>query len=852
MLPRHKEKRKEKSGAETKKAEELFRSYEPAHRTLLRSKSQDFSLESLDLTSTVLSKNPEFHSAWNYRRDILLHLRDRSDFVNFLEKDLDLTVAAIKINPKVYATWDFRRWLLGLLVPLVPEPRVLWEKELKLCALFNEKDNRNFHCWNHRRWAAALAQRADADEFGYTTAMIAKDPDNYSSLHNRFALLSRLCSGLDPLAREIAISQELAWFRNLVHVAYKSESLWRYLLLLLHIERKRPFAAPSLPPVTSTLSHPPPSPTTAIITGNIHNHLPPGHIHHDSSGHIRHQLHPGNIHHPTVTQGISTMTTLVSVINFTTVTSTVTQEMSTMTPLVTSPIQLHPGTIHLGIFTMTTLVTSTIQLHPGTIHDQLHHGPLSVLSRLPGRDPRGDLTELRRIDPKRTALYRALEARAAVPASAPLPTPRSHPRPHLSPTGNPTQSLATPACLTDEPLLARILGHLSTTGNPVLATVLALVCRQWAGVVSQVWTCLDLTRACSNPGSVEFLLGAMLPALTRLVVPLAPDMASGDALLGCVARCCPLLEDLTIVGDAGWRHGCLGTERSPVPCARETMAEVLAGCPALQRVRFVSMHCGQAGGGLAPVEWFGVFDGVGCAAMKELEFVDCRGFVGDEALVLLRQQLPTVLLSATTTPATTTTTPPLIVRLCDPADSTASLADQLERLRASRPAALSIVGPATPATTAEPSCPSLPSIPLPTVHGLTLSGLGPCPPRFYMALSTAFPALEQLTLLQMSGLGDAHLATISLAFPALRTLVLHLPPDATPSTPTTAPACPGGWPGRAGTPDEVTAGGLSVLALHPTLEEAVLVGGRSGGLAGAVQTVPFQLSLRLCAGGDAE
>jgi len=109
---------------------------------------------------------------------------------------------------QVYAVWEYRRWLLGLLVSsdaqLAP---TLWQQEIQLCTLYNEKDNRNcpfntrmsslslggslscsrislfvnvavqiasVHCWNHRRWAVAKAGRSSSDEFEYTTAMVAK------------------------------------------------------------------------------------------------------------------------------------------------------------------------------------------------------------------------------------------------------------------------------------------------------------------------------------------------------------------------------------------------------------------------------------------------------------------------------------------------------------------------------------------------------------------------------------------------------------------------------------------------------------------------------------------------------
>jgi geranylgeranyl transferase type-2 subunit alpha len=89
--------------------------------------------ESLKMSMKVLEINPEFYSAWNFRRQILSSLQSTSPDINkMLWSELHLLEAAIAKNAKAYCLWTHRLWVIDRLVEL-GDSTVL-AKELLLCA----------------------------------------------------------------------------------------------------------------------------------------------------------------------------------------------------------------------------------------------------------------------------------------------------------------------------------------------------------------------------------------------------------------------------------------------------------------------------------------------------------------------------------------------------------------------------------------------------------------------------------------------------------------------------------------------------------------------------------------------
>mmetsp|Transcript_25662 Transcript_25662/g.59276 ORF Transcript_25662/g.59276 Transcript_25662/m.59276 type:complete len:187 (-) Transcript_25662:105-665(-) len=66
-------------------------------------------------------------------------------------KSVTLTQAALERNPKAYGASMRRKWILQH----VKASSSVLQAELALTAQFLELDERNFHCWNHRRFVVA-------------------------------------------------------------------------------------------------------------------------------------------------------------------------------------------------------------------------------------------------------------------------------------------------------------------------------------------------------------------------------------------------------------------------------------------------------------------------------------------------------------------------------------------------------------------------------------------------------------------------------------------------------------------------------------------------------------------------
>ena len=78
-----------------------------------RKQLNDYSIETLKLTTKLLASNPDLYSMWNYRREILISLHSESLGLtneniskvkiiadNIRDEELNLTVEAIKRNSK--------------------------------------------------------------------------------------------------------------------------------------------------------------------------------------------------------------------------------------------------------------------------------------------------------------------------------------------------------------------------------------------------------------------------------------------------------------------------------------------------------------------------------------------------------------------------------------------------------------------------------------------------------------------------------------------------------------------------------------------------------------------------------
>jgi geranylgeranyl transferase type-2 subunit alpha len=145
----------ETSGAENDKElakvaqlQELIPSILHNHRTCCYTK------EALIQNAKLLELNPEFYTAWNFRKRAVQHLlsseTDEEARKRIIKEELDLVYRALKVNPKSYGAWHHRKWVIALGLSPLDSEFTLLSKVLKL-------DARNFHSWNYRRFFLSLS-----------------------------------------------------------------------------------------------------------------------------------------------------------------------------------------------------------------------------------------------------------------------------------------------------------------------------------------------------------------------------------------------------------------------------------------------------------------------------------------------------------------------------------------------------------------------------------------------------------------------------------------------------------------------------------------------------------------------
>ncbi|KAI3672571.1 hypothetical protein L6452_38662 [Arctium lappa] len=221
-----------------------------------------YTKEALEINAKLIEANPEFMTAWNYRKLAFEHNlssqseaeKGDSDHVkSIIDEELRVVENALRKNFKSYGAWHHRKWV-------VSKGNSSTERELRLLNLFQKQDTRNFHAWNYRRFIAGLKSISEEKELQFTTDMINDNFSNYSAWHNRSVLLSHLLDkkveGYFP--KEIFLTEEYEFVRNAVFTDPDDQSGWFYHLWLLDqtIKLDMPVLASFWPPPGSDLNVP--------------------------------------------------------------------------------------------------------------------------------------------------------------------------------------------------------------------------------------------------------------------------------------------------------------------------------------------------------------------------------------------------------------------------------------------------------------------------------------------------------------------------------------------------------------------------------------------------------------------
>ncbi|NWV85922.1 PTAR1 protein, partial [Dasyornis broadbenti] len=162
--------------------------------------------ELIDITCTLLLLNPDFTTAWNVRKELIL-----SGTLNPL-KDLHLGKLALTKFPKSPETWIHRRWVLQQLIQenslpslatkgnlgAAPVERIhrLVQEEMNVCSEAAGRYPSNYNAWSHRIWVlqnlAKLTVKVLLDELSSTKYWVSIHVSDHSGFHYRQFLLNSL------------------------------------------------------------------------------------------------------------------------------------------------------------------------------------------------------------------------------------------------------------------------------------------------------------------------------------------------------------------------------------------------------------------------------------------------------------------------------------------------------------------------------------------------------------------------------------------------------------------------------------------------------------------------------------
>ncbi|XP_058551723.1 protein prenyltransferase alpha subunit repeat-containing protein 1 isoform X1 [Neofelis nebulosa] len=164
--------------------------------------------ELIDVTCTLLLLNPDFTTAWNVRKELIL-----SGTLNPI-KDLHLGKLALTKFPKSPETWIHRRWVLQQLIQetslpsfvtkgnlgTIPAERTqrLIREEMEVCGEAAGRYPSNYNAWSHRIWVLQHLAKLDVkillDELSSTKHWASMHVSDHSGFHYRQFLLKSLIS----------------------------------------------------------------------------------------------------------------------------------------------------------------------------------------------------------------------------------------------------------------------------------------------------------------------------------------------------------------------------------------------------------------------------------------------------------------------------------------------------------------------------------------------------------------------------------------------------------------------------------------------------------------------------------
>lgn len=192
---------------------------------------EDREEETMKLTEKLLSGNPDVYTLWNIRKEIFVNYqkRENENLDKLLNEELKFLQNCLLINPKSYGVWNHRHFVMNTMT--TPN----WLEELHLCNLFLKYDERNFHCWDYRRYVVRQSNVSPVDELEFTMKKITDNFSNYSAWHNRSKLLPLVHPDPEMSGRidEPTLLKEFNLVQNAFFTDPNDQSAWFYQRWLL-------------------------------------------------------------------------------------------------------------------------------------------------------------------------------------------------------------------------------------------------------------------------------------------------------------------------------------------------------------------------------------------------------------------------------------------------------------------------------------------------------------------------------------------------------------------------------------------------------------------------------------------
>ncbi|XP_042148564.1 geranylgeranyl transferase type-2 subunit alpha isoform X2 [Ixodes scapularis] len=209
-----------------KEREKKLKTYKAANRQIVEKRqSGELDDELLRITGQVLQTNPDDSTLWNIRREVFEKYFEKGSkhTAEDGEGELMLTEMALQKNPKSYGAWSHRAWAMAAF------PNMDWDRELRLCNLLLEQDERNFNGWDYRRLVCQRAKVTPEKELSFTMDKIAANFSNYSAWHYRSSLLPKVHPGSrEGTVEEDVLLEEYSLVQNATFTDPGDQSGWFY------------------------------------------------------------------------------------------------------------------------------------------------------------------------------------------------------------------------------------------------------------------------------------------------------------------------------------------------------------------------------------------------------------------------------------------------------------------------------------------------------------------------------------------------------------------------------------------------------------------------------------------------